>query len=618
MPRDENPLGLFIPSQSIEYSDAPYLKPKGAERWIAELPSAHVGETARLIYKALAELNRVSIPVSHRFKILELFSNPLDYLTKSLLKHYLGQAFPLSAKTQKVAELTQELQWEVANGYKIIIDSAISSSSAKVENKTLLTSIYRAMHYLNETLLKSYLAYTPTSDQVWLELNHLYLFAEHNGLISEEVSDLQGAKPSTNTISNLFKQAILLSISNPYRLSQSDIQKVNQNLIEWSKHSYLHLLENVSMPLGLFSIDLEKGAAPTYYNASKQDNKVSKHSRVLDTSELTRALRDQMDAFNEPEIGVVNKPMFYTNELSQETLKRLILAWGAVPKRNFSRKGKKEDVKVALGLNAAHFFILKQIETQHDEANSEFIDSQIDYSDVAQFDLEPSKPKKLNEPKNAPLDVWDLAGNPNLGIHYELPSFNTLHVQATPALDNHQADQTFDTYNCVLINESAGGFCIAWDNDISTKTMIGALISLKHSSQEETEWNIGVIRWIKTSEPDNMYIGIELISPNTQPIATKNISQKNLAEIFNRSLLLPELRSVKQPQTLITPSQYKTGDKLELDVNGQNVKVKLTKLVERTSTFTQFQFSIVKTVKKVTSQGKMDRIKNFDSIWTSL
>lgn len=613
MSSNENPLGLFIPSQSIEFSDAPYLKPKDAERWIAELPTAHIGETARLIYKAMAEINRVTIQDNQRFKILEAFRKPFDYVTKSLLKHYMGQAFPLSTKTQKIAELTQELQWEIANGYKIIIDNAISGVGSKIDNKTLLVAIARAMAYLGETLLKSYLAYAPTKDQIWLELNHLYLFAEHNGLIAEDVKDPLSSSHATCTISCLYKQAVLLAIANPYRLSQSDIQKVNQNLKDWAKYSHLHMLENVSMPLGLFTIDLEKSAAPSYYNASKHETENNRYMRVLDTSELTRALRDQIDSFSDSEIASGKSLVINSSELSHETIKRLILAWGAVPKRNFSRKGKKEKVKVALGLNATHFFIHKQLEASIGSAG--FDDSQIDYSDIAHFDLEPEKKDKAN--KGQP-DIWDIASNPNLRkSDYELPSFSSFESKIADSLHNKLPESSFECYDCILVNESAGGFCISWDNASSTKTMVGSLISLKNKSKD-AEWNIGVIRWIKSPDSNNMFIGIELLSPDAQPIATKNISQKNMANEFNRSLLLPELRSIKQPQTLITPSLYRVGDKLELDIHGQSIKVKLTKLLESTNTFSQYQFSIIKTVKKVTPQDKMDRIKNFDSIWTSI
>ncbi|MDX1810429.1 MAG: hypothetical protein R3240_00655 [Gammaproteobacteria bacterium] len=611
----ENPLGLFIPSQSIEYSDAPYLKPKEAERWIASLPTAHIGETARLIYKAMAEINRVALPAKNRFQILELFREPLEYVTESLLKHFVGQAFPLSPKTQKIAELTMELQWEIANGYKIIIDNRISGIGTKIDDKTLLTSIYRAMNYLSANLYKSYLIYAPANNQAWLELNHLYLFAETNSLISDPVKDPMAAPGELLTISNLFKKTVLLAIANPYRLSQFDIIKVNKHLNEWARLTHLHVLENINTPIGLFTIDLEKNTPPSYYSSNKAEN--SQYTRVLDSSELTRIIRSQIDSHEDDDD--TGKPAINSDELSNETLKRLLLAWGAVPKRNFSRKGCKEKAKAALGLNATHFFITRQLESQ-EEMEEGFTDSQIAFSDKANFLANPA-PDTSKPPigKNSQHDVWDLASNPNLSkSEFELPSFGQFEMQLKAAAKGTNNNEIYDCYDCLLVNESAGGFCVSWETSESTRLIVGSLVSIRNVGSPQNEWNIGVIRWIKTSENNGMYLGIELISPQAQPIATKNLTQKNLSDSFSRSLLLPELRSVKQPQTLITQSIYRVGDKLELDIHGQSIKVKLTKLVESTSTFGQFQFSIIRTVKKVTEQDKMDRIKNFDSIWSSI
>jgi len=619
---DSNPLGLYIPQQTIEFADAPYLKPRDAEKWISNLPTAHVGETARLIYKAMAEINRVPLPASQRFKVLELFREPFDYVTQALQKHYINQAFPLSQKNQKIAELTKELQWELAIGYKIIIEASLSQKSGRVDNKVLLTAIYRAVSYLGESLLKSYLTYSPSSSQTWLEIHHLYLFSEHNSLITDTVKDSLNPVQLPNTIGTLYKNIVLLSLANPYRLAQSEILKVSRALQDWARYSHLHILDNPNNPIGLFAIDLENNAPPSYYNTSqKQIN--TNFIRILDTSELTRILRDKFDNSAEETENSIQYTRNNPNEISRDTLRRLILAWGAVPKRNFSRKGKEERIDVTLGLSATHCFIQKHYDEDQVENNSqpdeEFSDSQIAFQDKAHYDSEmiPS----LNEPSAQP-DVWDMANNPNLVSkqEFEFPPFSNVENKTSkPLLKPH--DEIYDLYNCMLMNESAGGYCISWDNNQNTKTIVGALIGIKNSNnsnEDENGWSIGVIRWLKSLEDQGMFIGIELLSPSAQAIASKNISRNNENSEYTRSLLLPELLTVKQPQTIITQFLYKVGDNLELDVHGQPIKVKLTKLLESSSAFNQFEFSIIKAEKKAEQTDKNEKMKNFDSIWSSI
>jgi len=611
---DSNPLGLYIPPQTIEYPDAPYLKPKEAERWIADLPVGHIGESARLIYKAIADINRIPMPAMQRFKVIELFRKPFTFICNSLQKHYIGQAFPLSVKNQRIAELTRELQWEFAIGYKIIIDARLSNKS-KVDNKTLLTAIHRTMFFLEQNIYRSYLIYLPANEQAWLELHHLYLFSEHNNLIQERIKDPLNDSTTINTISLLYMRVVLLSLANPYRLPQAEIIKVQNALENWVHYSHLHLLDDPLNPTGLFGIDLEHNKPPSYYSVSQQNND-SNFIRIIDTSELTQILRDQMEGLES--LSSQDQSPINPKHVKYETLKRLVLAWGAVPKRNFSRKGKKERISVTLGLSATHFFVQKQYDAKLSEENESHSDSEFSFSEIAAFDQDLRPDKTASRSK---IDVWDYAQNPNLHHNQkmDIPSFLGTTIQPEPTPTLNSAQEIYSSYECLLVNESAGGFCITWENSVSTKTVVGSLIGSKiEDPASENEWNIGVIRWIKTSENNQMYIGIELLSPSSQSIASKNISPSKKSAEYTRSLLLPELRNVKQPQTLITQSLYQIDDKLELDIHGQTIKVKLTKLLENTSAFSQFQFSIIRSLRNIAPTDKLDRVKNFDSLWTSI
>ena len=335
---DSNPLGLFTPDQTVTSSNAQYCKVRDAEAWIATLPAAHVGETARLIFKAMAEINRTPMSISQRFKLLELFREPFDYVSGSLSKHYIGQSFPLSLKNQKISELTRELQTELAIGYKIIVNESLSNANSRIDKKMLRTAIYRALHYLGNFLYQSYLVYQPPEGQVWMEIHHLYLFSEHNELATDIVKDTLHPKLGSNTISALYKQIILLSLANPYRLSQLEIRNVNDQLRRWSRYSKLQKLNDPENPAGIFAIDLEHNTAPGYYNSSPGIVQ-SEFMRILDTSELTRMLRDEIETAYKDQVKESCTPP--PADTSTETLKRLILAWGAIPKRHFSRKSTK-------------------------------------------------------------------------------------------------------------------------------------------------------------------------------------------------------------------------------------------------------------------------------------
>ncbi len=94
--------------------------PRDLKRWIAELPKANLGETARLLYQALGELNQLLTPSENRLQLLELIRPEVYYVCKHLERHFLNQSVVLDERPRKVANLCQALQNHLAIGYKQI------------------------------------------------------------------------------------------------------------------------------------------------------------------------------------------------------------------------------------------------------------------------------------------------------------------------------------------------------------------------------------------------------------------------------------------------------------------------------------------------------------------
>jgi len=593
-----NALKLYIPNQQLESLEAPYANSKTAEKWIADLPLAHIGETSRQVYRALTELNRYNMPVNQRFKILEMFHKPVEYLNRSLTKHYLGQPFPLSQKHYRISELLRELYWEMAIGYKIILNANLSGFAQSLDNKIFIASITRAVEFLSHILFKCYEVYNEPNKNIWLELHHLYLFAEHNKIENTKIRQ-GGDGKSSFSIEQLYKRILLLTVANPYRLPQKEIQRVYDALTEWVDDVSLLPVNAISNPSGLFVVDLDVDKPPVYLHHNK-DEANNGQLRIIDTSALARRIRDLTSDLEGDSATVA--------DLLPETTKRLVLAWGAVPKRNFTRTGKNLPVNVTLGLSATHYFIDKtQVERET-----------VSYNTRAQF--EESKLVGQNTVDNTSMpDVWDIADNPSLQVpdQFDVPTFfDTAYKTEVQEFEDPEQD-LYESHRCMLVNESAGGYCIRWRQNMPLKTMVGSLIGMRQLDNEDKIWNIGVIRWIRNRN-DDIFLGVEILAPKAEAIAARNISAKAKVTNYTRSLMLPEARVVNQPRTLITPSLYHVGDKLKLDIHGQKVKVLLTKLLESTSTFSQFQFNILETAEKSSVTDKNDRIKNFDQIWSSI
>src|SRR5471032_1363436 len=86
-------LSAPIPTQlRLSFCEA---TPRDLKRWIANLPKANIGETARQLYQGLGELNQLLTPSDNRMHLLELLRPEVYYVCKHLERYFLHQGLSL-------------------------------------------------------------------------------------------------------------------------------------------------------------------------------------------------------------------------------------------------------------------------------------------------------------------------------------------------------------------------------------------------------------------------------------------------------------------------------------------------------------------------------------------
>jgi hypothetical protein len=95
----------------------------------------------------------------------------------------------------------------------------------------------------------------------------------------------------------------------------------------------------------------------------------------------------------------------------------------------------------------------------------------------------------------------------------------------------------------------------------------------------------------------------------------------NARHDYQRTLMLPELKAVNQPTTIITSAvPYRTGQQFVINILGKEILIKLTKQLQNTGLFAQFQFEITEeqsaVQKPMPSTGDED--SDFDGVWNSI
>lgn len=587
MAQPKEPPGLVLPEQAQAGNSSFLTSPKRLEQWVKGLPRAHIGETSRHVYHALRELNQFPLGAEQRLTVLETLAEPIEYVVHSLRKHVLGQAFPLTPKKQKVSQLIREILHEAATGYRIYLENIVTAPQGRSTAPTTVSAVERALHYGLLLLFNAYQTYAAPPKGAWMELHKLYAFAVQHGL--HELPTNQAPGSGRDTIDDTYKRILLLALVNPYQLSQDDIQRMYDSLYFWAPYCVLTPMTPRTSSRSMFAVNPASDDPPAYYAYCTVE---SRQCLLLDTRALVQQVRELVTNGNAhaypPAVA----------QLPRDALKRMLLSWGSLSKRAFTRRGNSAQVKVTLGLSGTYKFLAgrgKQPVNSNTQSRATFSSQMVGAADGS----------GLYPP------VWDLNDSNAVPSIYDQARGKS--ARKTPTnfvLANAAANDASMSFN--ITNESAGGYCLLWKQSASGALLVGDMVCIHDAKTNHC--NICVIRWMKNVS-DKMVLGVEILSPCAQPTSIRIIHGDGARGDPSEGLLLPPVSAVKRPVTLLTAPTFRGGDVLALDTPEGPRMIRLTHLQQSTRSFKQFQFAEVEVPAAPESE---DEAPGFDNIWSSL
>jgi len=570
------------------------------KQWVKELPMANIGETSRQLYQAIIELNKLMVAPNIRSQLLEVLREPIHYACQELSKHFLNQSIVLSEKQQKIANLTQALQIHLANGYKAVMKDATSNISNEKIKKLFSCAAHRMMSEYGRVLLRAHQLYIPPPKELWLDMHRVFKFSETMNLLKYIITDTENKHQIETRIDQAYKQNLLLNCCRPNQLRQSDIQLVYEAFEIWS--DYVEAGSEYSAN-AVFIINMEQDSPPRY--RSLMHSSLTEHYYGFDTAELVDRLTEHLSALQQKQ-GDGSSHLTSPKGVSDVLINHLNQAFGILTKRTFKRIANHGSLNLCVGLSASHFYASGEVEfhTQMLHRNASNIES-----DENIF---------LTQPRRQG-DAW--SGAYDTGGHSSASQSSPLGADISFDRPVNKADESYPHYAIPLINTSPGGYCLQWVGDVPKNIQAGELISLRETINQP--WSVAVIRWIRHIKKKGTQIGIELLAPNAQPCGVQLLHRTGDPSEFLRGMLLPELSSIGQPATLITPRlPFQSGHKVSIRLSETESKCQLEQRVSATASFSQFELSesiqiMGKSVQanETTSHDKED---DFDSLWPTL
>ena len=591
--KNNNLLDLRTPELKPPQEDGFNTSPKAVKKWIKDLPLANLGATTQQVYRALKEINATEIKTSNRFEILEEFREPVKFIINGLRKHYTHKALPLSEKNKDIANLAIELFHNMGVGYKIIVEQS-SSAFIKINNKQLSTAIQRSISSLSSVLIENYLIYSACKEGTWEQIHTLYQYAAKNKLHELNIPDDNLAHSKTTTITNAYMHILLVSATDPFHMRLGEVTEIFDEMETWTH--YCKILKEIPTQLetGTFLVRPNMDLPPINFNSDQA--KKDKNNFVFVTHDLIDAIDTGIQKSHKTGI-FKKKPKILPNE---KILSRVLLSLGILPKRKYSRTETAGKVSVVTGLTAIHHLLHLE---NGDDVNEIYQDTKSNFS-----------AKENNGGTNYGKNVWNLVATGHG------PDIHKMQMQKqTP----QQAANTAAPKNVIheewrLSNISSGGYCVISDQESSSKVQIGELIAIKEVDVTDGVWQLGVVRWLKSHNELGVALGVQILFPGGSPVITKVKNDDGALCPAQKSILLPAIKPLNQPSTIITPIlHYTVGKEISVRTGKKAAKIVLTKMVQSTNAFSQFEY-VATNKEENLPLGNVKTDDEFNSIWTSI
>ena len=551
-------LELTVPELSPGDSADVETRPSRLKQWLNNLPMLNMSETSHQVHRALMITNRIQVDNATRLKLMEIYRDRVAEISQELRRQYAGFSLPLSEKNKLIAEQVRHFQTEMAFGYKHVIRNTYARYKPRLSGRHaagLVLPIHRAIRYLTDTLLHSYQFYAPHPVGTLKEIHQLYRLAENHKIANTAVEDrLNEVMPRTD-ITQAYKKALLLELSDPYHLPMRVITKIDRYLDRWVGLARLtpatadHVEKNCQ-----FLVNLDSDQAGHTY-AGEPDLKDNRQFRLLNTLELARQIHghlSELQSGQRPEHQGLGEDFF--DKVAHDMLLRLITAWGVNPKRVFPRTtGIGGKMRLAIGLPAVSY---------HLNDGRRFMTS-------AEY---------MGPPRQ----------RTRIGTLYAQPEANPVVLQMAKDKADPEPQYRYGTWE--LLDESAGGVALEKTGLDNLQLRVGEIVAMR-PPEGKTGWEIGVVRWMRYVDSDRMEIGLQRLAPGATPVAIKTLDQDNKESEFMSGLLLPALPALHQDQTLLTPrGVFRTDHVIYMDDGRMLHRVRATKLMEITGSYEQFLF----------------------------
>ena len=546
---------LNLPPKEELSRPNPYLRVKTLKLWLLNIPKANPLKASASFIQQLETINSNRYPVYERILLMDTLRPTARQLIVSLKKMTKTASLPLSAKAGEAYRLLQNLNSSMAIGYKLIfVELSLITNRKEHDQLELRGAIYLVMQYLSRQLVEAYLVYAQADKNIWREMHQLYLYAEEHGITDLPVDDPYPdfSLPTHYTIDLAYKRILLLALAEPYHMVQGEADDIYYLLSAWTSACEIWSEQN-QLSDENYVVDMDSDNPPHFYSLVHATKLHQPH--VLDISEVKQRLDVHLQRILRHSLQVIdhNETQSLVERQQRDMLLRLSEAWNGKLTRQSERQPCAEEIRIASGLSASHYYI---------SARKSFT-PELDEFRLSQEKIE--------------------------------PTLLATTFQTARDKDRYHQKDKFSIMPWWQFNTSESGRAMSCEiNCEKTHIRVGDLVSYHEVIENTPHWNVGVIRWLKTIPGSKLELGMMALATSAVPIAVKALKGPGHGTDYFRGLLIPRHVSVNQTRSILVPSKvYDVHSELAVNKKNKLFYIRLHTLLRATNEFNQFTFEIM-------------------------
>ncbi len=606
-----SPIKLRIPRQDLQAFSLFTLDAHAAREWAQGLPVTNTTAVVSQLRQALGDLNRFGLKPEVRYSVLEALRPNVEVAIANLSRRFLNQPLVMPEEPRQLAEQAGSLCTLACTAYTVTATEALRQrESIREMNPARLVceSIQHALAFAGRRILQAFQLYRPVELHGWLELHQLYALAESQRL--EKLPVAEG-----RSIAATYLQPLLLGCCKPNQLRQSDQAAIYRGLRDWGK---LVQIRSPGAGDGMFLVDLDRDQPPLY--SSLAGDQPQARCRYLDTAPLVEHLRQlQAEDDRQGKRGIV---FDHDVTLTSNIIDHLLTSCSQASMRSFTRTRTEKPLWIGIGLSCTHYLVAGERRFEKLLYGDDYAPPAARRVDTNPF-LQEQERRDLWHQANPEEDFAGDDDEDRAAASAQITHEVVVDEKTRAVLDDDDAayilpDVSYPVYQVRTVNASPGGYCLEWSEELPGDMKTGDIVSVKED--QDNSWAIAVIRWVSLREQGRTLFGLELLSPRAMPYGAIIQQKRGGASDPIRVLLLPEIKLVGQPHTLITPrAGFRESQKITLMREGEQLHVQLLRQIAATGSFSQFDFRYIKQLSDVVAEDKSGSIDStYDSLWSKL